>query len=142
MDVKQLNGKTIKTVENQENGYSVITFTDGTTAVILVAFITAAIAAAASPKKEEKKEEVKAPAKKEEVKKAAPAKKEAEEDEDDEDEEITWEDLKEMDEEELAELIDAEDLDVDADDYEDDEDGLRKAIAKEMEIEIPKKKKK
>ena len=139
MDVKQLNGKTIKTVENQENGYSVITFTDGTTAVILVAFITAAsIAAPAAPAK---KEEVKAPAKKEEVKKAAPAKKDEDEDED-EDEEITWDDLVEMDEEELVELIDAEDLDVDADDYEDDEDGLRKAIAEEMEIEIPKKKKK
>lgn len=56
-------------------------------------------------------------------------------------EDLTWDDLKKMDVDELTELIQDEKLDVDEDDFEDDEEGLRKAIAKEMEIEIPKKKK-
>lgn len=65
-------------------------------------------------------------------------KEEAEEAEED----LTWDDLADMDSEELADLIDEEELKVDPDDFEDDEDGLRKAVAKALKIEVPKKKKK
>lgn len=88
-------------------------------------------------KKEEPKKETKKPAKKEEP-----------EDDDDEDEdEYTWDDIKDMDYDELSELVDDEELeDIDVEDYdEDDEDEvekLRVAIAKELDIEVPKKGKK
>lgn len=85
------------------------------------------------PKAKGKKEE-KAPAK-------TPAKK-APEPAEEEDEDLEWEDLADMDEDQLTDLIDEEDLKVDADDYEDDLDGLRRAIAKELDIEAPAKKKK
>lgn len=69
---------------------------------------------------------------------------EPEEDNEDEDEgddsNLTWEDLKDMEGLELTEVIEEYDLDIDLDDFEDDEDGLRSAVADELEIEIPKKK--
>lgn len=59
------------------------------------------------------------------------------------DDAYTWKDLKEMDFDELEDVCDEENLETDPDDYEeDDEDKLRKAIAKELKIEIPGKKKK
>lgn len=86
-------------------------------------------------KKEEPKKETKKPAKKEEP------------EEDDDDDEYTWDDIKDMDYDELSELVDDEELeDIDVEDYdEDDEDEvekLRVAIAKELDIEVPKKGKK
>lgn len=88
-------------------------------------------------KKEEPKKETKKPAKKEEP----------EEDDDDDDDEYTWDDIKDMDYDELSELVDDEELeDIDVEDYdEDDEDEvekLRVAIAKELDIKVPKKGKK
>ena len=63
------------------------------------------------------------------------------EDEDDEDEEITPEALSEMDFEELEDLADDKELDVDPDDYEEEDvEKLRKAIAKELGITLPKAK--
>ena len=53
------------------------------------------------------------------------------------DDKYTWGDLKEMDFDELEDLIDEEKLDTDPDDYdekEDEEDKLRKAIGKELGI--------
>ena len=48
---------------------------------------------------------------------------EAEEaEEEDEDEELTWDDLEGMDEEELVSVIDDYELDIDEDDYEDDDE--------------------
>jgi hypothetical protein len=89
-------------------------------------------------KKEEVKKETKKPAKKEEPE---------EEDEDDDEDEYTWEDIKDMDYEELSELVDDEELeDIDVEDYDEDDDDevekLRVAIAKELDIEVPKKGKK
>ena len=58
------------------------------------------------------------------------------------DDDYTWEDLKGMDFDELKDLVEEEDLKTDVDDYdEDDEDKLRRAIAKELDIEAPAKKK-
>jgi len=61
-------------------------------------------------------------------------------------EDYTWDDLKEMDFDELSELCKESGLDTDPDDFEegdeDSEEKFRKAIAKECEIEVPEKKKK
>lgn len=59
---------------------------------------------------------------------------------DDEDDDYTWDDLKKMDFDELTELCKEGDLDTDPVDYEEDEeDDLRRAIAKEIGITPPKK---
>jgi hypothetical protein len=50
---------------------------------------------------------------------------------------LTWDELSDMEEEELAEVIESKDLDIDMDDYEDDELNLRIAIAEELDIELP-----
>lgn len=62
-------------------------------------------------------------------------------------EEYSWDDLKDMDYDELSELVDDEELeDIDVEDYDEDDDDevekLRVAIAKELDIEVPKKGKK
>lgn len=68
---------------------------------------------------------------------------EDDEDEDDEEEELTPEALAEMDFEELEDVCDDKDLDTDPDDFdEDDVEKLRKAVAKELGITLPKKSKK
>ena len=67
---------------------------------------------------------------------------EDEEEEDDSDEELTGEDLADMDFEELEDVCDDHELETDPDDFdEDDVEKLRKAIAKEMGISLPKAKK-
>ena len=66
-----------------------------------------------------------------------------EDDDEDEDEELTPEALAEMDFEELEDVCDDKDLDTDPDDFdEDDVEKLRKAVAKELGITLPKKSKK
>ena len=66
-----------------------------------------------------------------------------EEDEEEEDEEVTGEDLAAMDFEDLEDLCDDKDLDTDPDDYEEEDvEKLRKAIAKELGITLPKASKK
>ena len=65
------------------------------------------------------------------------------EDEDSDEEELTPEALAEMDFEELEDVCDDKDLDTDPDDFdEDDVEKLRKAVAKELGITLPKKSKK
>ena len=65
-----------------------------------------------------------------------------EEDSEDDDEPLTGEALAEMDFEELEDVCDDKDLETDPDDYDEgDEDKLRKAIAKELGISLPKAKK-
>ena len=44
-----------------------------------------------------------------------------------------------MDFDDLEDVVDDYELDVDVDDFEDDEDGLRKAIAKALGIKLPAK---
>lgn len=66
-----------------------------------------------------------------------------EEEDDEEDDELTPEALAEMDFEELEDVCDDKDLDTDPDDFdEDDVEKLRKAVAKELGITLPKKSKK
>ena len=68
---------------------------------------------------------------------------EDEDEEEDEDDEVTPEALAEMDFEELEDLCDDKELETSADDFdEDDVEKLRKAIAKELGITLPKATKK
>lgn len=61
--------------------------------------------------------------------------------EEDEEEDLTGEALAEMDFEELEEVCDDKDLDTDPDDFDEDEiEKLRKAIAKELGLNLPAKK--
>ena len=75
-------------------------------------------------KKEEKKEEKKPAAKAEPV----------------EDDELTWDEISEMGLKALKKVIEDKSLITDADDFEDDLPGLKKSIAKELDIEVPGKK--
>ena len=64
---------------------------------------------------------------------------EDEEEDSDSEEELTGEDLADMDFEELEDVCDDHELETDPDDFdEDDVEKLRKAIAKEMGISLPK----
>lgn len=66
---------------------------------------------------------------------------EEEEEEEEEEEDLTGEALAEMDFEELEEVCDDKDLDTDPDDFDEDEiEKLRKAIAKELGLNLPAKK--
>ena len=61
--------------------------------------------------------------------------------EEEEEEELTGEELAEMDFEELEDVCDDKDLETDPDDYDEDAvEKLRKAIAKELGLELPAKK--
>ena len=68
--------------------------------------------------------------------------KEKEKTKEDPDDELTWDDLKDMKRKALVKLISERKLMVDEDDFEDDDEGLRKEIADELDIEVPKKDKK
>ena len=66
-----------------------------------------------------------------------------EEEEEEEEEELTGEQLNEMDFEELEDICEDKSLDIDPDDYDEDEvEKLRKAVAKELGINLPKKQEK
>lgn len=68
---------------------------------------------------------------------------EEEEEDDDDEDELTPEALAEMDFEELEDVCDDKDLDTDPDDFDEEEvEKLRKAVAKELGITLPKKSKK
>lgn len=68
-----------------------------------------------------------------------PVEEEEEEDEEEEAGELTWDDINSMDATELSEVIEQYGLDVDTDDFDDDLKGLKKAVAVELDIEVPKK---
>jgi len=86
-----------------------------------------------------KLEDVKKPEKKETKKESKPKEKEEEEEEEeDSDDTYTWEDLEEMSYDDLEELCEENELEVEPSDFEDDEVGdFRKAVAEELEIEVP-----
>ena len=66
-----------------------------------------------------------------------------EEEEEEEEEELTGEQLNEMDFEELEDICEDKSLDTDPDDYDEGEvEKLRKAVAKELGINLPKKQEK
>lgn len=83
----------------------------------------------------EKKEKKENPFKKEKKDKKGKSKKK------EEPEELTYEDLAEMNIAEMVDVIEAKDLDIDSDDYDGIKD-LRIAVAEELDIEVPKTKKK
>jgi hypothetical protein len=70
----------------------------------------------------------------------AKSKKQTPDDDDDDDEKLTWKDLTNLNTKQLIKYIKANDLIIDADDFEDDDNGLREAIAKELDIKVPGKK--
>ncbi|MFA5934973.1 MAG: hypothetical protein WC827_03760 [Candidatus Paceibacterota bacterium] len=83
----------------------------------------------------EEEEEEEAPAAPVRKKKPIPVEEEEEEEPD-----LTWEELALLNEKQLVKYVKANDVPLDIDDFEDDEDGLRKAIAEALDIEVPKKK--
>lgn len=66
---------------------------------------------------------------------------EEESEDDEEEEELTADDLVEMDFDDLEDVVDDYELEVDVEDFDDDADKLRKAVAKELDIKLPKGKK-
>lgn len=114
-------------------------------------YIQDAFKGTVSPKDKKKEEEDDDPPKKkfrkrgeEEEETPAPKKskkKVEEEEQDDEPEKPTWEELEEMDEEQLGEIGDAFELEFPEDAFEDADD-CRKWVAEQLEIEMPKPKKK
>jgi flagellar biosynthesis component FlhA len=115
-------GKKITNSVKLDNGYVALTFDDDTCAIVKVIHEsdTAVLVEGLGGNAEESDDE----------------------EEEEEEEELTVEALLAMDEEELTDLIDSQELDVDADDFEDDVEGMRKAIAKEVGLELPKAAKK
>jgi hypothetical protein len=61
--------------------------------------------------------------------------------EEEETEKVTWESLTKLEGRRLSRVVKMNNLDITISDFEDDDPGLREAIAKEMDIEIPKLKK-
>lgn len=129
-------GKEIAKWEELEGGYILITFEDGTTIIVkqLPQVVVDAIRIVNDSDGDDSDEE---------------EEEDDEEEDDDEDEdedgdelEIEVEDLMEMDFDEMEDLVDEHELDVDVDDFEDDEEGLRKAIAKVLGLKLPKAKSK
>lgn len=146
-------GLKVKSAEELNNGFTAITLDDGTM------IVTQIIIGAKLADDDEEDEAAPAPAPKPQAsKKPAPVEDDDEDDDDDEeeapkkpkkpaddedddDDELTWPDIKSMDEDELRDLCEEEDrlAKIDPDDYEDDLDGFRKAVAKKLGIEIKKK---
>ena len=101
-----------------------------------------------APEEEEEEEEEEAPKKGKGKGKKQPEPEEDDEEEEDDDEsgedeeEVTGEDLLNMDFEELEDFVEDNELGTDPDDFEEDDvDSLRKAIAKEIGVTLPKKEK-
>ena len=110
-----------------------------------------------APEEEEEEEEEEAPKKGKGKGKKQPEPEEDDEEEDDDEEEeedeseeeasddeeeVTGEDLLNMDFEELEDFVEDNELGTDPDDFEEDDvDSLRKAIAKEIGVTLPKKEK-
>lgn len=91
---------------------------------------------------EEEDEEDTPPVRKSKAPSKPSAKKPVVEEDDEDEDELTWEQLSKLTLSKLKTLIDYEDLEIDVDDYDDDINALRTVIAEELDIEIPKKKKK
>ena len=109
----------LKEVSRKEvNGVVIITFEDGSVQIIPAPIKLTAEEAAEIFGSEEEEED---------------------EEEEDEEEELTGETLAEMDFEDLEDLCDDKDLETDPDDFEEEDvEKLRKAVAKELGITIPK----
>ena len=150
MQAKQLKGQKIINVEILSTGYVKLTLEDGTSVIVSIAFFIASKENVTQPDAEEEEDEEEEDEEEEEEEDEEDEEEEdeeeedeedEEEDEEEEDEELEWSDLKDMDEEELVELIDEEELKVKPNKFKTESD-LREAVAKELGIDIPKKKKK
>lgn len=134
-----MEDKTIKKELDLGNDYSLLIFDDGSVQIVKrVAELTEDMLdefkeALEGEEKSSKKDKA-------DEKPAKKGKDDKEKDDEPEPDSYTWQDLKEMDEDELIALIKENSLDTDPDDFEDNEAGLRKAIAKEIGVEVPKKK--
>lgn len=137
----KLIGLKVSDVQDLNLGNFCITLDDGTKIVSSI-IIPAGAKATEDDEDEDEKPAAKkaAPVEEDEDEEPAPKKAAGKKKPEPEKDELTWEDLKGMDEDELTDYIEEEGLDTDPDDFEDDLPGLRKAIAKEQGIEIPKKK--
>ena len=126
---QELEEKTLVSFTVLDNGLMLLTFEDGTTAIVSVLSIndSGVLADALESTGEDEDED----------------EDEDDEDEDDEDEDDdesshTKADIMKMDFEELEDLVDEEDLDIDTDDYDEDSKKdlakLRKKVVKEMDL--------
>ena len=138
-----MEGKTIVKSLELENGYHLLGLDDDTVALVKVVSLSIQKEELLELLGEEDEPEAEATKKEKEKKKSAPVEEETDEAEDDS---YTWDDLKEMDFEELEELCAEQNLDTDPTDFDEDENGdeekLRRHIAKELGITPPKAKKK
>lgn len=132
------------------NGVTIIRFDDGTVQFIFEMNMDQLQAALGISESEEEEEEEEEESEEEEDDDDDPeeeTEEEEEEEEDDDDseeeeEELSPEDLMAMDFDELEDLCEDNDLETDPDDYDEkDIEKLRKAIAEEIGIELPKPKK-
>lgn len=140
-----LLGLTIESVEELGNNFFKMAFENGN--MVIGQFSGLLESDSSDEEDEDEEEEEVAPAKKAKGKKAAPVEEDEDEDEEEEDEDteddLTPEELLACDMDDLEDIVDDYELeDIDVDDFEDDVEGLRQAIAKELEIEIPKPAKK
>lgn len=136
------------------NGVTIIRFDDGTVQFILemnMDQLQAALGISESEEEEEEEEEEEPEEEEEEDDDSEEETEEEEEEEEgsdddddseEEEEELSPEDLMAMDFDELEDLCEDNDLETDPDDYDEkDIEKLRKAIAEEVGIELPKPKK-
>lgn len=121
--MKTLLNKTIIAITALQGMNQLITLDDGSQVIVKVIALPEDLENLGTSK-----EEKSAPAKSE---KPAPAKSEGKS------KKMTFTDLEDMDREELEDLVDDKDLDIKLKDFKNDDDGLRKAIAEELDIEIP-----
>jgi len=133
-----MEGKTIVKSLELENGYHLLGLDDDTVALVKVVSLSIQKEELLELLGEEDEPEAEATKKEKEKKKSAPVEEETDEAEDDS---YTWDDLKEMDFEELKDLVKDNDLDTDPTDFDEDDEAeviaFRKEIAEEIEIEIP-----
>jgi hypothetical protein len=140
---KSFKGEVIDSITDNESGMIIITCESGKFLALSSSFLMVDddlpfVEEIAEPKKEPKeevvKEEVKKEVVKEEVKKETP--KAEPKKEPVKEEFYTWEDLENMDKENLIELITDEDLDIDHENIK-STSKLRKAVAEEIGVEVP-----
>ena len=142
MAKKNAKKQELKEVSRQEiNGTVIITFEDGSVKIIPAPITLSKEEAenifGSSDEEDEDDEE-----EEDDDDESEDDEDEDDEEEDEEEDEVTGEDLAAMDFEALEDLCDDKDLDTDPDDYEEEDiEKLRKAIAKELGIDLPKAKK-
>jgi Flagellar biosynthesis pathway, component FlhA len=134
-----------KEVSRQEiNGNVIITFDDGSIQIIpaLIDLTKEEAESIFGTEEDDDEDEEEEEEEEEDDDEEEESEEEEEEEEEEEDDEISPEDLAGMDFEELEDLCDDKDLDTDPDDFEEEDvESLRKAVAKELGITLPKSKK-